>query len=124
MKRASLYGLLVLLALVLLTAAASAEPASEWGWNEAKTVYTVIGQNGWEKQIPIEQTCTVDLSRAEDPEGSFYYLFQIKGDNVAVTFTTGNREEPLNLGSSLLFTVDKSSKNPHRHIGCGQYNLQ
>lgn len=63
-------------------------------------------------KIVIDHNCTVDLSRAGDPEGSFYYLFQIKGDNVAVTFTTSNREEPLNLGSSLLFTVDKSSKNP------------
>src|SRR5699024_3894855 len=59
-----------------------------------------------------DHNCTVDLSQAGDPEGSFYYLFQIKGDNIAVTFTTSNREEPLNLGSSLLFTVDGSSYNP------------
>ena len=114
MKRASLYGLLVLLALVLLTAAASAEPASGSGWNEEKNVYTVIGSDGWgtTSEIIIDHECTVDLSQATNPEGSLYCLFRIKGNNVKVTFTTGNRTEPLNLGSSLLFTVDGSSYNP------------
>ena len=80
MKRASLYGLLVLLALVLLTAAASAEPASGSGWNAGNTVYTVIGSDGWgtTSEIIIDHECTVDLSQATNPEGSLYCLFRIK----------------------------------------------
>ena len=110
MKRASLYGLLVLLALVLLTAAASAEPASGSGWNEEKNVYTVIGQAGWEDKIVIDHNCTVDLSQASSPPTGIPILFKITGDSIQVTFKTGT--EPLNLGSSRLFTVDGSSKNP------------
>lgn len=112
MKRASLYGLLVLLALVLLTAAASAEPASGSGWNADNTVYTVIGSDGWGEKFPIDlnDDCTVDLSQASSPPAEIPILFKITGDSIQVTFKTGT--EPLNLGSSRLFTVDGSSKNP------------
>ena len=112
MKRASLYGLLVLLALVLLTAAASAEPASKWGWDVDNTVYTVIGSDGWGGKFPIDlnDDCTVDLSQASSPPTGIPILFKITGNDVKVTFKTGT--EPLNLGSSRLFTVDGKSINP------------
>ena len=74
--------------------------------------YRVGWDGGTTSEIIIDHECTVDLSQATNPEGSLYCLFRIKGNNVKVTFKTGNREEPLNLGSSLLFTVDGSSYNP------------
>lgn len=89
----------------------------DWGWNENESVYRVVGRNGWRdsngKVITIDHSCTVDLSLAEDPEvsGSLSYYFLINTDDVTVTFVTGDRNEPLDLGSKSLFYVE-NVQNP------------
>lgn len=83
----------------------------EWGWSADGLVYKVVGQDGWRGQygtvVSIDHSCTVDLSQAEDPEvnDNKTDFFSITGDNTTVTFITGDREEPLDLGSKDLFGI-------------------
>lgn len=79
------------------------------GWNADKTVYTVIGQDGWqEKSIEVTQDCLLDLSRAEAPaiqqkDGAW---FIIRADDVTVTVTTGEGDEPLDTGNKPLVRAE------------------
>lgn len=97
------------------------DTSTSWGWNEAHTVYKVVGQNGYpetRKEIELPENTTLDLTQADpkwqaNEDNNWYsssncYPFYIAGDNVTLIGNPNTEYQwYINFSSSFVTSITK-----------------